>query len=131
MRLAVAGLCLMLLGPTCLAGPPGGPSGAMMLDKVADGLSKYRREKDPDKRIEWLKKLARIRDPRVAIVLAQEGINPDSILGERNRQYAANLLMEYYIPRSQWVYSAKYSVTAQRWWESNEADLRRRAKQLP
>ena len=131
MRLAIAGFAQFMVGPACLAGPPTVPSGAMVLDKIADGLSQYRREKDPEKRIEWLKKLAPMRDPRVAIVLAQEGMNPESTLGERNRQYAAFLLMKHYIPRSQWVDSAKYSVTAQRWWESNEADLRRRAKQLP
>ena len=48
-----------------LAGPPQAPVGVMKLDKVADGLRQYRQQKADSKRIEWLKRLAPSRDPRV------------------------------------------------------------------
>ncbi len=129
--LALAMLFLLMPGHSTPARPPDVPSSSMVLDEVADGLRRYDQEKDQDKRLPWLLSLAPRRDPRVAIVLAREGINPDPALGERGRQHAAWLLMEHYIPREQWVYSAKYSVTATRWWEAHGAEVRCAAQQLP
>src|SRR5689334_13420010 len=37
------------------AGPPAAPSGAMVLDEVAEGLRRYRMESDPVKRHAWLR----------------------------------------------------------------------------
>jgi hypothetical protein len=127
----VAIALLAVLATPALAGPQEGASGKMVLDEVADGLRRYHREKNPLLRADWLRRLAPTRDPRVAIVIAHEAVDPDSPLGERGRQRAAFLLMGYFIPRAQWVYDTKYSFTAQCWWEKNEADLRRRAQELP
>jgi hypothetical protein len=52
-----------------VAGPPEGVSGRMVFDEVADGLRKCREEKDPEKRIRWLEKLATTGDPRVCVAL--------------------------------------------------------------
>ena len=63
-------LALSLPGKA-IAGPPEGVSGKMVLDEVADGLRKYRKEKDAVKRLRLLERLATTRDPRVAIVLVE------------------------------------------------------------
>jgi hypothetical protein len=107
-----------------VAGPPEGVSGKLVLDKVEDGLRNYRRKKDSERRIMWLRKLAPTHDPRVAIVLGEAMDTNDSVGCE-----AELLLLYYYVPRpagsivgGDWVHP---------WWDKNEADLRRRAKQLP
>jgi len=129
--LALPVLVLLMPGQSTHAGPPDASSGAMVLDEVADGLLRYRKEREVGARVKLLQRLAPTRDPRVAIALAQVAVDPELPLGERGRQHAAFFLMEHYIPRDQWVYDAKYSVTAARWWEANEADLRRQARQQP
>src|SRR5262249_15980430 len=61
-----------VLAPPAVAGPPGGVSGRMVyVDEVADGLRKYRAARDDGKRAELLGKLARTRDPRVAVALGE------------------------------------------------------------
>jgi hypothetical protein len=127
MRLAVACLALMMVEPTCLAGPPGGPAGAMVIDTVADCLRQYRREKDPEKRIRCLEKLSATRDPRVAIALHE--LANDLSETERVRIEATFLLARKFIYGSRFDWGGE--VHTGEWWRANEAELRRRAKQLP
>jgi hypothetical protein len=127
MRLAAAGLCLMLVGPDCSAGPPGGPAGEMVFDTVADGLRRYRQEKDPEKRIRGLEKLAATRDPRVAVALHE--LANDLSETERVRIEATFLLARKFIYGSRFDWGGE--VHTGEWWKANEAELRRRAKQLP
>jgi hypothetical protein len=101
------------------AGPPERPSGRMAFDAVADGLRRYAQETDDNKRIAWLEKLAPARDPRVALLIWEyppDDISPSQFIGLRR------LLLRYYVPPGERL---------DRWWRENEADLRRRAKQLP
>jgi hypothetical protein len=104
---------------TGVAGPPEGVSGRMVFDGVADGLRKYRMETDEGKRIAWLEKPAPARDPRVALLIWEypvDEITPSQFISLRR------LLVRYYVPCGQ---------ALDGWWRANEADLRRRAKQLP
>ena len=54
--LAVMLLTLSLPG-NVVAGPPEKMSSKMTFDTVADGLRKYQKEKDEEKRSEWLEKV--------------------------------------------------------------------------
>jgi hypothetical protein len=115
-------LALSLPGKA-IAGPPEGVSGKMVLDEVADGLRKYRKEKDAVKRLRLLEKLAPTRDPRVAIVLV-EARPSASRLGQEGI-----LLIDYFIKGTR--FHSGNTVWVDGWWEANEVELRRRAKQLP
>src|SRR5262249_57594024 len=57
----LAGLSLPLLALLAAAPPaarpPHGGSGRMAFDEVADGLRKYHKEPDPEKRLAWLQTL--------------------------------------------------------------------------
>jgi hypothetical protein len=55
-------------GQIILAGPPEGVSGRMVLDEVADGLRKFRKERNLVRCIECLKQLTPAQEPRVAEV---------------------------------------------------------------
>jgi len=68
-RMIAAVLLLLFALGQAVAGPPEKSSAKMVLDEVADGLRKYRKEQDTEKRIRWLKKLAPTKDPRVAVAL--------------------------------------------------------------
>jgi hypothetical protein len=122
----VALALLAVLGSSAAAGPPEGVSGRMAFDDVADGLRKYRKENDDDKRLAWLKKLAPARDPRVAVALGE----------------ALSDHCDWIVVNAWWAIEAHYNReplagpyssqrAAWRWWNVNEADLRRRAKELP
>ena len=54
---------LLACAAPCMAGPPERASGEMVFDEVADGLRRYRSEKDETKRVEWLRQLAPTRAP--------------------------------------------------------------------
>jgi hypothetical protein len=121
---------LALLSPgNVVAGPPEKISGKLIFDEVADGLRKYRKEKDEEKRINWLKTLAATRDSRVAVTLG-EGLNGGT---KHFSFHSAVILTDHYIlvgefpecPREipEWL--------AARWWQVHEPELRRRAKELP
>ena len=73
-------LGLLVPGRPALAGPPEGVSGRIVLDEVWDGLRQYRAEKDPERRIRLLEKLAPSRDPRVAVVLGEAMESPAEVL---------------------------------------------------
>jgi hypothetical protein len=62
-------LLTLSLPGNAVAGPPEPTKGAMNLDKIADGLRQYQQSKAENKRVEWLKRLAPSRDPRVKAAL--------------------------------------------------------------
>jgi hypothetical protein len=146
---AAAGLLAVLavLPPgEAVAGPPEVVSGKMVLDEVADGLRRYRRVKDEGKRVECLEKLALSRDVRVAVALGEyldgERDKPDYLEGDSRERCSlvARLLYLHYTDRKDVDPEKKLSdffrrdleeATGHFWWRENEADLRRRAKQLP
>jgi hypothetical protein len=123
----LVGLVLSSPGQTA-AGPPDRPLGKMVLDKVADGLRRYRMARTPESRIAWLRKLAPIRDARVAVALG-ESISSDDIDVSR---WAIGLVFTHYEAELPEVSgTSPISGMVFGWWKENEADLRRRAKQLP
>jgi hypothetical protein len=104
-----------------VAGPPEGVSERMVLDEVAEGLRDYRQERDPEKRLAWLKRLAPTKDPRVAVALAAA----DDDVAETSA-----LLSRYYLSRPP-TDELRPIVEATFWCHENEADLRPRAKEPP
>jgi hypothetical protein len=110
-----------------LAGPPEGASGKMVFDEVADGLRKYRKEKDAGKRCRLMDRLAETGDPRVAVELGE--LMRDDKEGDR----AETTLGHFFAcrPRVPVQCHTFTSQQVQLWWKENEADLRRRAAQLP
>jgi hypothetical protein len=121
--MARACLLLLLLWPTSMAvaGPPDRPSGRMTRDAVADALLRYRREADPDRRRALLWKLAPLPDPRVAVALGEVLASSDFPFPE------ITLLARHHLPAEQ-----RGSTDAVwDWWRANEAELRRRAEELP
>jgi hypothetical protein len=130
-------LAVLALPPSpAAAGPPDGPSGKLMYDQVADGLRKYREEKDEAKRAEWLRRLAPTRDPRVAVELWEVFA---WVRGKRTapiRQVARDCLADYFVAGAGGSPEAKQSDEERgsavcSWWSRSGADLRRRAAQLP
>jgi hypothetical protein len=122
-RLSLLLLAVPLLGPlpAAVAGPPERPSARMAVDAVADGLLRYRRERNPERRRALLWDLAPIRDPRVAVALGEALASCDCPFPE------VSLLARFHLPADK-----RGSTDAVwDWWRQNEADLRRRAKELP
>lgn len=128
--LLIAALALLLPGKA-VAGPPEGASRKMVLDEVEDGLRRYRMEKDEEKKGDWLVRLAKTRDVRVAVLLgeqhdlwyaAHKANKPEPALG----YMAHSFLYVFFVPDE---LIAAEQIDA--WWKANEADLRRRAAQLP
>jgi hypothetical protein len=115
----------LLLPAPVFAGPPEGVSGKMVLDEVGDGLRKYWKETDPDRRATWLRRLAWTHDPRVAVALGEAIDSREEYIC----QVAAGRLMALYYPDTMCcggVWREAYAC-----WHKDQADLRRRAKQLP
>jgi hypothetical protein len=129
---------LALLSPGMAdTGPPEGASGKMAFDEVAEGLRKYRKEKDPEKRLACLQRLGATGDPRVAVALVGAANNEN---GDDLDCEAADILWWHYASPD--AASHRGLVTDQisspprgkgfrPWWKANEADIRRRAAQLP
>ena len=123
--LPVSLLLLVLFTPAqAIAEPPEGASGKMVLDKVADGLKRYRKAVGPEQRAELLYKLAETHDVRVAVALGEALADPD--LGDG----AAIMLACCYRPQARLLFT-DVVAESRKWWKKNEADLRCRAKQLP
>jgi hypothetical protein len=127
-RLSVLALFIVLVpARPALADPPERVSGKMVLDEVVEGLMRYRYETDQDKRWDRLGELARTRDPRVAVVLGDlldHGINSE-------QQQAAVIFIVQYHGQKGPACLTGIVPPVHAWWKKNEADLRRRAKQLP
>jgi hypothetical protein len=129
-------LALLALLPSkkALAGPPEGASGRMVLrtDPIAEGLRRCRREKDRDKRLELLRKLADTQDPRVAVALAEfawKRVGYFQLGGDDGfRSGAAWLLRTRYLSELPVFFD---ETECKRLWNEKGADLRRRAAQLP
>jgi hypothetical protein len=117
---------LALLGtvPPAAADPPEGVSGRMVFDEVADGLRKYRKEADPQKRLRWMVKLGPTRDPRVAIALVEAHPAGSTVVVQEDL-----LLIDYFVKGSRFDFGDNVFVDF--WWKEKEADLRRQAAQLP
>jgi hypothetical protein len=135
-KVFVALALLAALAPPALAGPPEGASGTMVLDEVAEGLRQYRQETDPAKRLAWLQKLGATGDPRVALALVEAANNHNG--DDLDCEAADELWWHYASP------DASHRGRANRdgvspppgkgfrpWWQANEADFRRRARELP
>lgn len=126
----LAVLALFSLGKA-VAGPPEGASGAMMFDEAADGLRKYRKETDPEKSCRLLERLAPARDPRVGVALGERLMK-----GRRDNCdfyfRIAEAIVKYY-PDNDGVKvdATGWTLDEDVWWKTNQADLRRRAQQLP
>ena len=117
-------------------GPKPGPP-AETVDRVAEGLRKYRKEKGPEKRLACLQTLAASGDPRVALALVDAANNHN---GDDLDCEAADILWWHYaspeaasrrgIANLQ-VLKAPRGSSFRPWWQKNEAELRRRANELP
>lgn len=135
--LLLAALVLLPAGKA-LAAPPEKVSGKMVLDEVGYGLRRYaRRDGCGDKRrVEWLKKVAINRDPRVAIALVELVFDGEYLLV---RDEAAIELWKRYIRRLNSIEAMQLDRSQLKalrevirgWWIKNGDDLRRRAAQLP
>jgi hypothetical protein len=111
------------------AGPPEAVSGRMDVDEVSQALRRYQHEFDEDRRVNWLRKVAPTRDPRVGVAMGEylSAGNPFP-----HQISVAWMLTEHFMP-SPVLHDdvVEQTKAARLWWRDNEADLRRRAKQLP
>jgi hypothetical protein len=109
----------------------------MVFDEVGMGLDRYRKEKDPAKRLARLTRLAPTKDPRVAVALwdAQFSFGDEPLPDEMRCQYeVCDLLCEHFVHSTRFHHrdaSGSELFEVGKWWEANEAELRRRAKELP
>jgi hypothetical protein len=118
---------LLLPGQMVLAGPPEGVSGKMVMDEISEALLRYRLEPNGKKRFVLLERLAPIQDARVTVALVQAMLDEDRP-GEKMR--LASLIGNWHLQNKEWV-TANCPTVVNLWWKKNEADIRRRAKQLP
>jgi hypothetical protein len=136
--LAVSFVVLMALATPVFPGPPEGPSGALLLDEVADGLRRHTRGdgSGDQRRIEWLKKVVRTRDPRVVIALFELAFDGQS----RQVQDEATFVIWAHIIRRPGAAeplpsdSAKLKALRDRardWWRENGQLYLLQADQLP
>ena len=129
---------LALLSPGRAAdAPPEGVSVNMVFDDVGEGLWKYRKEKDPAKRLAWLGTLGATGDPRVALALVDAANNQN---GDDLDCEAADILWWHYASPdaasrrgivNRQALKAPRGSSFRAWWKKNEADVRRRAALLP
>jgi hypothetical protein len=129
---------LALLSPsTAVGSPPEAPSGKTVLapDEVADGLRQYRKECDWLKRLNWLKKLAPTGDPRVAVAIMDFSFSAVPEFDRSDAEHYTGFLLAYhFVARTHFDHvqsdgkARVYDVG--KWRSANEADIRRRAKQL-
>jgi hypothetical protein len=107
----------LLRSGEAVADLPERASGRTVLDEVAEGLRLYRMARTPETRVAWLERLAPTHDPRVALALAEAA----RCIKDPVRGKACDLLIEHFVR----------AVEVSDWWMKNEADLHRRAAQLP
>jgi hypothetical protein len=99
----------------------------MVFDEVAEGLGAYRKEADDERRIARLRRPAPARHARVAVALGEALGDPGGCL----RGPAGLLPHDYYDIGRIAARAPSPDAAARRWWAKNEADLRRRANELP
>jgi hypothetical protein len=114
-------LALPLSVTAARAGPPERPTGKMARDDVAEGLLRYRKATDPERRRALLRQLAPTGDPRVAVALG------DALASDGFPYPEVALLAEFFLPPEK----RGSTDSVWDWWRDNEADLRRRAERLP
>jgi hypothetical protein len=110
------------------AAPPPAVSSKHVLEPMTEKLIRLRLESDPKRKLALVRQLGPIRDARVTVALMEivlKARQEDALL-----MYASSLLCEYHIPEKD-LLPAKFWTVCRLWWENNEADVRRRAKQLP
>jgi hypothetical protein len=107
--------------------PPEAISGETVLDKVTEGLARFRRESDLEKRRAQLMQLAPIQDARVTVALVEAMLKADDL---NWRMVLAYYIVTYHIPKVDWL-PTKYDGVVRIWWEKNERNVRQRAKPLP
>jgi hypothetical protein len=117
---------LLLLPGQALAGPPEGVSGRMV-EEVAEGLKRYRKETDEWERLTCLRKLVPTHDPRVAILLYQIRESPSE--SGAMQQAASMALALHFLKGTRFLHDGDYYFDE--WWEANKGDLHRRASRLP
>jgi hypothetical protein len=133
----VFALSLLLMPTKAVADLPEDGSGQMVVDEVCEAIRQYQKEKDEEKRSARLIKLGQTRDPRVAIILGEMLHGPPHV-----KLMAVVILLNFLpAPVDRLIVLEKDSSVdsvvhqwyedVEQWWEKNEADLRRRAKQLP
>jgi hypothetical protein len=99
----------------------------MAQEEVTAGLLRVRNEPDANKRLALLERLAPIKDARVTVALV-EAMQRD---GGPNKMRLGYLVVEHHIPPDVELAPAKFPAFVELWWERNEAEVRRRAKQRP
>jgi hypothetical protein len=135
---------MAVVSPMAVAAPPEETSGRMVFqrDDVADGLRKYRKEKDKDKRSLLLGNLARTQDPRVAVelgglaggrdaealfavyLLSRHFVHPQAYGGRQDDEYTIeDIRMLRILPDL-----ARDEEYVLDWWKEHESELRRAAK---
>jgi hypothetical protein len=110
-----------------VAGPPEQHSARTVMDVVEDGLRSYRAARTPRARVAWLRKLAPIRDARVAVALG-EAISSDDL--EVRRSAIGLVFTHYQEELPEWTGPSPITGMVGQWWKQSEAELRR-AAQLP
>jgi hypothetical protein len=111
-----------------------GTTGQMVFDDVGRGLDLYCKEKNEDKRIHLLARLAPTRDPRVAVVLgeclAQWLVDVHRGVPSKVNTAAVRLLDTYYLPKSAATMEEGRMYLDLRvifnWWTQHKAELRHR-----
>src|SRR5690348_6758493 len=94
-KLLAVFVLLAALAVSASAGPPEGVSGKVVFDQVADGLRKYRAEKDKGRRLDWLKRLAPTHDPRVGVALG-EALEALGVRDHLQRHVEVDLIEQFY-----------------------------------
>jgi hypothetical protein len=126
-KLLLAPLLLLLPGQA-FAGPPAGVSGQMALerDAIADGLTACAKQKDAERRIALLERLAKSHDPRVAVALGALVEGPADDIGER----ASCALLWHYSDVELSPYRVREcpQEMARKWWAKHGEDLCRQAR---
>jgi hypothetical protein len=136
--LSILAVLVVLLSGKAAASPPERPLDRMVLDQVADGLRRYARRdgRGDERRVEWLKKVAPAKDPRVVIALAELVFDGQTLAV---RDEAALVLWKHHIRRAGatgLMPSGAAALEALRsrirdWWSVQGEGYRLAAKQLP
>jgi len=117
--------------------PPAAGLPAVTKDPVATELRHFGGLADPSDRVQAIKRLGRVRDPRVTVAL-MELVRAEVAVQQAGQTDSSGMLIaasyalfEYHIPEPERVYGVKYWTGALMWWEAHGPDVRQRAASLP
>ena len=106
------------------------------LDMVGRELRRFRTS-DKSERIEIIKSIGPIHDPRITVMLAEVIQDKDSWQCPPPCDgplamllLASSIFVHHHVPKEEWM-TAKYWAVAMMWWEKNETEVRRQAALLP